>query len=71
VADGLLGAAQPNAADLQIGASLQLALTLEDLRPLIAGRPGARLADFLAPIPGATPAVLPAGWLPDAPAGTS
>jgi glutathione S-transferase len=64
VAGGLLGGAQPNAADLQIGASLQLALTLDDLRPLIAGRPGARLVEFLAPIPGTAPAVLPAGWLP-------
>jgi glutathione S-transferase len=67
VADGLLGGAHPNAADLQIGASLQLALTLDDLRPLIDARPGARLAAFLAPIPGHAPAVLPAGWLPPAP----
>jgi glutathione S-transferase len=64
VGDGLLGGTEPNAADLQIGACLQLALTLDDLRPLIDGRPGARLAAFLAPIPGAAPAVLPAGWLP-------
>jgi glutathione S-transferase len=64
VGDGLLGGTEPNAADLQIGASLQLALTLDDLRPLIDGRPGARPAAFLAPIPGAAPAVLPAGWLP-------
>jgi glutathione S-transferase len=61
---GLLGGTEPNAADLQIGACLQLALTLDDLRPLIDGRPGARLAAFLAPTPGAAPAVLPAGWLP-------
>jgi glutathione S-transferase len=64
VGDGLLGGTEPNAADLQIGACLQLALTLDHLRPLIDGRPGARLAAFLAPIPGAAPAVLPAGWLP-------
>jgi glutathione S-transferase len=65
VADGVLGGAQPNAADLQIGASLALAMALGDLRPLIEGRPCARLAGYLAPVTGSAPAgVLPADWLP-------
>ena len=56
---------QPNAADLQIGASLGLAQAIGDLRSLIAERPCARLADYLAPVTGSVPAgVLPAEWLP-------
>ena len=65
IAGGVLGGAQPNAADLQIGASLGLAQAIGDLRPLIAERPCARLADYLAPVTGSVPAgVLPAEWLP-------
>jgi glutathione S-transferase len=65
IAQGVLGGSQPNAADLQIGASLGLALALGDLRPLIEGRPCARLAGYLAPVTGSVPAgVLPADWLP-------
>lgn len=57
VEDGTLGALQPNAADLQIGASLQLLETSGDLRALLAGRLCAGIgADFLpaAPIRTAT-----------------
>jgi glutathione S-transferase len=39
VAEGVLGGAAPNAADLQIGATLSVLLTIGDLRPLIEGRP--------------------------------
>jgi glutathione S-transferase len=64
IADGVLGGERPNAADLQIGASLALAMSLGDVRPLIADRPAARLAAYVPPVPGATPTgVLPADWL--------
>jgi glutathione S-transferase len=41
---GLLGAAQPNAADLQIAASVRLLLTLDELAPQIDRRPAGMLA---------------------------
>ena len=65
LADGTLGGASPNAADLQIAASLRLLLTLEDLRPLLEGHPAAALARQLFPAyPGSVPAgVLPAKWI--------
>jgi glutathione S-transferase len=69
IADLVLGGEQPNAADLQIGASLALMRALGDLRPLIDERPCARLTDYLAPVTGSAPAgVLPADWLPVKPA---
>jgi glutathione S-transferase len=69
IADGVLGGHRPNAADLQIGASLALLQTLGDVRPLIEGRPCARLAGYLAPVTGSAPAgVLPPEWLPANPA---
>ncbi|MEX1140957.1 MAG: glutathione S-transferase family protein [Thermoleophilaceae bacterium] len=68
VADGILGGEDPTAADLQIGASLQLLLTLGDLRPLIAGRPAESVAQrWFGSHPGDVPAgALPAGWVPAA-----
>jgi glutathione S-transferase len=39
IADGVLGGEQPNAADLQIAPSIRLLHTLEDVRPLLDGRP--------------------------------
>ena len=63
-AEGVLGADPPNAADLQIGASLRLAMTLDDLRPTIAERPAGELAVRAIPdFPGHAPPVLPASWL--------
>lgn len=58
----------PNAADLQIGSTLRLLLTVADVRPLIAGRPAADLALRLWPAhAGEVPAgTLPAEWLPAA-----
>ena len=65
IADGVLGGHRPNAADLQIGASLALLQALGDIRPLIEGRPCARLTGYLAPVTGSAPAgVLPPEWLP-------
>jgi len=66
IEDGTLGGEQPNAADLQIGASLRLLLTVQDVAPLFAGRPAEALARRWFPAyPGAVPAAtLPAEWLP-------
>jgi glutathione S-transferase len=67
IAEGLLGGEQPNAADLQIGSSIRLMMTIGDVRPLIEGRPCAALARYFPPQVGAIPAgVLPAEWLPAA-----
>ena len=64
IADGTLGGDVPNAAGFQIATSLGLALTLEDLRPLIAPRPAGALARRLVPdYPGHTPAIIPPPWL--------
>jgi glutathione S-transferase len=57
IAEGVLDGAQPNAADLQIAPTIRLLLTLDDVRPLIAGRPAEQLAHrWFAPLPGSVPA---------------
>lgn len=64
VAAGTLGGAELNAADFQIAPSLALAMTLDDLRPLIEPRPGAELVRRIGPqIAGRFPPVLPRAWL--------
>jgi glutathione S-transferase len=64
IEEGILGGEPPNAADLQIAPSLRLAMSLDDLRPAIEGRPAGRLATRIVPhFPGRTPAVLPPKWL--------
>jgi glutathione S-transferase len=64
IEEGVLGSDPPDAADLQIGASLRLAMTLDDLRPRIAERPAGELALRVIPeFPGQAPPVLPAAWL--------
>jgi glutathione S-transferase len=66
IAEGVLGDEAPNAADLQIGASLRVLLTIGDLEPLFDERPAAGLARRLFPeYPGYVPAgAFPAGWVP-------
>jgi glutathione S-transferase len=66
IADGVLGAAAPNRADLQIAPTIRLLLTIGDVLPLIEGRPAAELALRLFPRwPGSLPAgVYPPAWLP-------
>ncbi len=66
--EGVMGGEHPNAADLQITATLRLLMTIGDVKPLIAPRPAGALAvRLLAPLPGSVPAgVFPAAWLPDA-----
>ena len=66
IADGTIGAAEPNAADFQIATTLGLALTLDDLKPLIEPRPCAELARRYVPnYPGHMPPILPPAWLPE------
>lgn len=61
-----IGGETPNAADLQIAASVRLLLTSADLRDAIDGRPAGRLARRLIPrYPGDLPAgTLPSHWIP-------
>ena len=65
VRDGVLGGEEPNAADLQIGATLRVLLCLGDLRPLIDDTPAGGLARWFPDYTGDVPAgALPAGWVP-------
>ena len=65
IADGLLGGEQPNAADLQIGSTIRLLMSIGDVRPLIERRGAARLTSYFPPMVGEVPAdVLPREWLP-------
>jgi glutathione S-transferase len=67
IAEGLLGGEQPNAADLQIGSTIRILMSIGDARPLIAERPAAQLARYFPPMVGEVPSgVLPAQWLPSA-----
>jgi glutathione S-transferase len=55
---GVIGGTERNAADFQIATSVSLLLTMDDVRPLIAGRPAERLAREIVPHqPGHTPSV--------------
>jgi glutathione S-transferase len=64
IAAGTLDGEHLNAADFQIAPSLGLAMTLQDLRPLIESRPAGRLVERVQPpISGDFPPVLPAAWL--------
>lgn len=65
IADGVLSGEQPNAADLQIGSSIRLLMTIGDVRPMIEGRPAERLTRYFEPPYGEVPAgTLPPEWLP-------
>jgi len=64
IAEGLLGGERPNAADLQIGSTVRMLMSIGDLRPLIEGHPAAELTRYFPPMVGEVPAgVLPAQWL--------
>ena len=65
---GLIDGEAPTAADLQIGSTLRVLLTIGDLRPLIEGRAGERVArrwfpDYRGDVPAGA---FPAGWVPRA-----
>jgi glutathione S-transferase len=67
IAQGIIGGPDVNAADCQILPSIRLMLGMEDLGPVVRGRPCARAAMRLLPdYPGPVPAALPAHWLPGA-----
>lgn len=64
--EGVIGGDEPTAADLQIGATIRVLLTVGDLLPLLEGRAGERIArrwfpDYAGRIPAGA---LPAGWVP-------
>ena len=65
---GVIGGEQPTAADFQIGATIRVLLTLDDLQPLLAGSTAERVARTHFPAyPGVVPAgAFPAGWTPAA-----
>ena len=65
---GVIGGERPNAADLQIGATIRVLLPIEDLGPLLAGTAAERIAlSLFASYPGTVPAgAFPAGWVPTA-----
>jgi glutathione S-transferase len=44
IEQGVIGGDEPNVADFQIATSLSLLLTMDDVRPMIEGRPAERLA---------------------------
>jgi glutathione S-transferase len=61
---GVINGPELNAADFQIGTSSALLATMEDLAPLLQGRPLVEHARRVAPAyPGHLPRVLPAAWL--------
>jgi glutathione S-transferase len=69
ITDGVLGGDQPNGADLQIGSTIRLLLSIGDLIPLISGRAAAELARYFQPLTGEIePRTLPSEWLPVTPA---
>jgi glutathione S-transferase len=58
IEEGVLGGSERNAADFQIATSVSLLLTMDDVRPLIEGRPAERLArDVVPDQPGRMPSV--------------
>jgi glutathione S-transferase len=64
IEQGVLGGEQPNAADFQIGGSLALLMSFEDIRERIELRPAADLARRLYPwYPGRVRASFPPEWL--------
>jgi glutathione S-transferase len=71
IAEGLLGDEQPNAADLQIGSTIRLLMSIGDVAPLIAQRRAAQLTRYFPAMVGEVPAgLLPADWLPAAARGS-
>lgn len=64
IEQGVLGGDQPNAADFQIGGSMALLMSFEDIRERIQSRPAAELARRLYPwYPGRVRPSYPPEWL--------
>jgi glutathione S-transferase len=65
IGEGVLGGPQRNAADFQVATSLRQLLGMEDLRPLLEGRPAERLAREVVPdFSARVGPVFPRDWLP-------
>ncbi len=65
LAEGVIGRPERNLADYQIATSVALLLSMDDLRPLIEGRPAAAHSrEVVVRYPGRLPRALPAAWLP-------
>lgn len=65
LAEGVIGGDEPNAADYQIGTSVRILEALEDLAPLVAGRPAAEHAARILPelpVRGKLPSVARPEW---------
>jgi glutathione S-transferase len=64
LAEGVIGAERPNAADFQVATSVRLAMTADQLREHIAARPAGEHALRLCPdYPGRMRAVIPEEWV--------
>jgi glutathione S-transferase len=64
IAAGTIGGEELNVADFLIAPSIRLAMTMQDLRPLIEARPAGELAKRVQPeIAGDFPPIFPADWL--------
>lgn len=64
IANGVIGGAEPNAADFQILTSVRLLMCFDDLRADLDGRPTVQQAQRVVPdYPGRIPPVFPAEWL--------
>lgn len=67
IADGVICGPEPNAADFQILTTIRTLLTMDDLRPFVAGRPCEAPARELWPSPvEPVPGALPAEWIQSA-----
>jgi glutathione S-transferase len=65
IEDGTIGGERPNAADLQIGASVRQLTAIADLEALLAGRPALALTRHFPQMVGQIPAgTTPSDWLP-------
>ena len=65
IAEGVIGRPERNLADYQIATSVALLLSMDDLRPMIEGRPAAAHSrEVVVRYPGRLPRALPAAWLP-------
>jgi glutathione S-transferase len=49
IEEGVIGGDQPNAADFQLATSVRLLMCLDDLRPMVEGRPAQQLAMRICP----------------------
>jgi len=64
IAEGVIGGAEPNAADYQIATTVRVLLSFADLRPLVEARAAGELARRLVPDwPAELPPVIPPEWL--------